>query len=137
MKTVNAHISSAVNRKQKFLPAACRTPRFGPNRKPQTHSIHGPLNGLKDMASFSFFYLSHIGFHYQKFPIFRSRYSRMVQVKFVEDNLQKILSDMVCSGRPYRFSFFKGCLPQIFPGPFLNTLTHLLKIIEIRKLKTF
>ena len=50
VKTVNAHIFSVVNRKQKFLPAAYRTPRLGPNRKPQTHSIHGPLNGLQDMA---------------------------------------------------------------------------------------
>ena len=28
--------------------------------------------------------------------------------------------------RPYHFNFFKGCLPQILLGPFLNTLTHLL-----------
>ena len=32
---------------------------------------------------------------------------------------------MVCSGRPYHFKLFKGCLPQILLGPFLNTLTHL------------
>ena len=24
--------------------------------------------------------------------------------------------------RPYHLKFFKGCLPQILPGPFLNTL---------------
>ena len=51
-----------------------------------------------------------------------SRYSRMEQVKFVEDRLQNILSDMVCLGRPYHFKFFKGCLPQILLGPFLSTL---------------
>ena len=28
-------------------------------------------------------------------------------------------------GRPYHFKFFKGCLPQILLGPFLNTLSHL------------
>ena len=28
-------------------------------------------------------------------------------------------------GRLYHFKFFKGCLPQILLGPFLNTLTHL------------
>ena len=28
-------------------------------------------------------------------------------------------------GRPYHFKFFKGCLPQISLGPFLNTLSHL------------
>ena len=27
--------------------------------------------------------------------------------------------------RPYHFKFFKGCLPQILLGPFLNTLTKL------------
>ena len=28
-------------------------------------------------------------------------------------------------GRPYHFKFFKGCLPQILLGPFLNTLTQI------------
>ena len=27
--------------------------------------------------------------------------------------------------RPYHFKFFKGCLPQILLGPFLNTLSHM------------
>ena len=31
-----------------------------------------------------------------------------------------------CLSRPYPFKFFKGCLPQILLGPFLNTWTHLL-----------
>ena len=44
-----------------------------------------------------------------------SRYSRMDQVKFVEDSLS----------RPCPFRFFKGCLPQILLGPFLNTLSHM------------
>ena len=30
-----------------------------------------------------------------------------------------------CLGRPYRFTFFKGSLPQILLGPFLNILTHM------------
>ena len=29
---------------------------------------------------------------------------------------------MVCLGRPYHFKFFKGCLPSILLGPFLNGL---------------
>ena len=33
---------------------------------------------------------------------------------------------MVCLGRPYHFHFFKGCLPQILLGPFLNTLSQIL-----------
>ena len=28
--------------------------------------------------------------------------------------------------RPHHFKFFKGCLPQVLHGPFLNTLTHLI-----------
>ena len=31
---------------------------------------------------------------------------------------------MVCLSRPYTFIFFKGCLPQILLGPFLNTFFH-------------
>ena len=57
--------------------------------------------------------------------IYGSRYSRMDQLKFVEDSLQKIRSDMVCFGRPYHFKFLKGCLPQILLSPISNTLTHI------------
>ena len=35
-------------------------------------------------------------------------------------------SDMVWWSRPYNFKCFKGCLPQILLGTFLNTLSHLL-----------
>ena len=34
-------------------------------------------------------------------------------------------SDMVCLSRAYHFKFCKGCLPQIFLGPFLNTLPQI------------
>ena len=44
---------------------------------------------------------------------FGSRYSSMDNVKFVEDSLWKICSDVVCLVRPYNFKFFKSCLPQI------------------------
>ena len=33
---------------------------------------------------------------------------------------------MVCLSRPCDFNFFKGCLPQILSGPFLNTLTQII-----------
>ena len=33
----------------------------------------------------------------------------------------KIAFDII----PFHFKFFKGCLPQIFLGPLLNTLSHL------------
>ena len=42
----------------------------------------------------------------------------MDQVKFV-----KIIK---CLSRPYPFKLFKGCLPQILLGPFLNTLNQIL-----------
>ena len=33
---------------------------------------------------------------------------------------------MICQSRPYHFKFFKGCLPQMLLGPFLNTLTQMI-----------
>ena len=53
--------------------------------------------------------------------IFGTKYPRIDQVKLKENSLQKFLSDMVCLGRACHFKFFKGCLPQISLGPFLNT----------------
>ena len=46
------------------------------------------------------------------------KYSIMDQEKFAEDGLQKVWSvaDHITS------NFFKGCLPQILLGLFLNTL---------------
>ena len=40
---------------------------------------------------------------------------------------------MVCLGRPDYFNFFKGCLPQILLGSFLNTLTQmtLMKMMKV------
>ena len=32
---------------------------------------------------------------------------------------------MKCLSRPYHFTFFKGCLPQIPLGPFFNSLLHI------------
>ena len=52
-------------------------------------------------------------------------YSRMDQVKFVKDNLEKIcLIRQICLSRSYSIKFFKGCLPQILLGH-LNTLPHM------------
>ena len=59
-----------------------------------------------------------------------AKYSRMDQVKFMEDNFLKVWSDIVCLSRPYHFKFFQGCLPQILLGPFLNTLPRTLLIEE-------
>ena len=41
-----------------------------------------------------------------------TKYLRMDLVKFVEDSLLKIWSDMVCLSRPYHSKFFEGYLPQ-------------------------
>ena len=57
-----------------------------------------------------------------------AKYSRIDQVKFVEDNLYKI---WVCLDRPYHFNFFRGFLPQILLGRFLNTLSQLNLGLEI------
>ena len=35
---------------------------------------------------------------------------------------------MVCLSRPYHFRYFKGCLPKILLGPFLNTLAHMIML---------
>ena len=43
--------------------------------------------------------------------------------------LLKICSDMACLNRSYHFKFFKGCLSQISLGPFLNTLSHLIRFL--------
>ena len=40
------------------------------------------------------------------------------------------LIDMVCLGRPGDFKFFKGSLPQILLGQFLNALTRMLLILK-------
>ena len=37
---------------------------------------------------------------------------------------------MVCWGRPHHFKFFKGWLPQILLGPFLNTLPQIILCLE-------
>ena len=39
--------------------------------------------------------------------------------------IQKRHWTLAAIGRPYPFKFFKGCLPQILLGPFLNTLSHI------------
>ena len=45
----------------------------------------------------------------------------MDQVKFVEDKPLKKFEVILSA----YFTFFKGCLPQILIGPFLNTLTQI------------
>ena len=49
--------------------------------------------------------------------------------KICERQPLKNLKGLVCVSRPYPFfKFFKGCLPQILLGLFLNTLPHVKSI---------
>ena len=48
-------------------------------------------------------------------------YSRMDREKIVEDSLLKIYNHKSTINR----QFFKGCLPKILRGPFLNTLIQM------------
>ena len=41
----------------------------------------------------------------------------------------KIWSNIVLLARPYPFKFFKGYLPQILLGSFLNTLSHIRQVL--------
>ena len=46
--------------------------------------------------------------------------------------LEYIIRDKVFKNGPskiYPFKFFKGCLPQILLGPFLNTLPHIILLL--------
>ena len=56
--------------------------------------------------------------------LLETNYSRMDQLKFLEESLKKIWSDLVCLNRSCHFRFCKSCIPQISHGPFLNTLFH-------------
>ena len=44
----------------------------------------------------------------------------------MKDRLKEFEGVWPALGKPYPFKFFKGCLPQILLGPFLNTLTYLI-----------
>ena len=59
-----------------------------------------------------------------------TKYSRKGQVKFAEGSLYKKLKGYDLPKADHTpFKFFKGCLPQILLGPFLNTLSHLLLML--------
>ena len=44
--------------------------------------------------------------------------------KLFKNGQNKFVKDSLFLSRPYPFNFFKGCLRQIFLGPFLNTLSQ-------------
>lgn len=47
-----------------------------------------------------------------------------------------VLTYMVCLNRPYHLKCFKGCLPQIFLGPSMNTLSQMKQETENKNLKS-
>ena len=49
-------------------------------------------------------------------------HSKTDHLKFAEDTLEKMWSDLVFLNKPYIFKFFNGCLPQILHGQFLNAM---------------
>ena len=51
-------------------------------------------------------------------------------LKFISSNKSDL---KICLGRPYHFKFFKGCLPQILLGPFLNILPYVWHYISFSK----
>ena len=56
------------------------------------------------------------------------KYCSFKWVEVFKNGPRKICEDslyMVCLSGPYHFKFFKGSLPQILLGTFLNTLTHI------------
>ena len=59
-------------------------------------------------AIFSFFYVNYL---FNNYILYETEYSRIDQV-----------------------NFFKGCLPQILLGPFLNTLSHMLHVLRQPKI---
>ena len=44
---------------------------------------------------------------------------------------------VICVSRAYHFKFFKGCLPQILLGTFLNILTHMSNLTENKSFEHF
>ena len=58
-------------------------------------------------------------------------FSRMDQVKFVKDSFLKIRSHMFCLNRPYHFKFLKTIA---ILGPFLKTLSQMIRVIIIKKM---
>ena len=59
--------------------------------------------------------------HTSKMGINGTKYSRIDQVKLGKTAFKNLNG----YSRPYPFKFFKGCLPQISLGPFLNTLSQI------------
>ena len=59
--------------------------------------------------------------------MYESKYSRMDQVKFAKTAFKKIEEVWSALGRPYPFKCFKGCLPQILFGLFLNISSNMSK----------
>ena len=51
----------------------------------------------------------------------------IIKIKYKWDKVFKNGPSKICGRQPLKnpFKFFKGCLPQILLGPFLNTLSQI------------
>ena len=61
---------------------------------------------IKTTVELIIFFLTSVIVETVDILIYATVYSRMDQVKFVENSLQKNWSDMVCLNRPYHIKFF-------------------------------
>ena len=81
------------------------------------------------VCSNSSFIESHLNVLYKLWLVYSNEWNW--HKAFEEDLLKNNIWGKVFKNRPYHFKFFKGCLPQILLGPFLNTLPHLRSRIYI------
>ena len=90
------------------------------------------FGGTKDKACYSLCAHSKLNSTFLLKNIFSGQYRdiRNMLTYTVNWYLKLPWNDMTpfCLSRSYHFEFFKGCLPQISLGQFLNALSHLLKM---------
>ena len=63
--------------------------------------------------------------------------TRVVASELVYLQISRSILLYLCLGRPYHFKFFKGSLPQILLGPFLNTQTQMNPVKEVTRASFF
>ena len=82
-----------------------------------------PFFALRDIATSAYDLLPGTVFSFLK--------STVICCNTIQDKVFKNGPSKVCGSQPlkdlkgYPFKFFKGCLPQILFGPFLNALSHI------------
>ena len=76
-----------------------------------------------------------------KYEVFNGHMGQSIQewtkLNLRETAFKKFEGVWSALGRPYPFKLFKGCLPQILLGRFLNTLSHIIYNHKNTKLKYY